>query len=43
MAGHRAAVEDACGVPVIEPCQAAAALALQAVIAGRAASVEAAA
>jgi Asp/Glu/hydantoin racemase len=35
MAGHRAAVEAACGVPVIEPCQAAAALALQAVIAGR--------
>ena len=28
MAGHRAAVEDACGVPVIEPCQAAAAQAL---------------
>ena len=38
-----AAVEDACGVPVIEPCQAAAALALQAVIAGRAARIEAAA
>jgi hypothetical protein len=43
MAGHRAAVEEACGVPVIEPCQAAAALALQAVIAGRAARMEAAA
>ena len=28
MAGHRAAVEDACGVPVIEPCQAAAAQAV---------------
>lgn len=28
MAHHRAAVEDAAGVPVIEPCQAAAALAL---------------
>ncbi|MFC7551535.1 aspartate/glutamate racemase family protein [Pseudoroseomonas wenyumeiae] len=28
MAGHRAAVEDAAGVPVIEPCQAAAAQAL---------------
>jgi Asp/Glu/hydantoin racemase len=35
MAGHRAAVEAACGVPVIEPCQAAAALALQAVLAAR--------
>lgn len=28
MAGHRAAIEDAAGVPVIEPCQAAAAMAL---------------
>jgi allantoin racemase len=28
MAGHRAAVEEACGVPVVEPCQAAVALAL---------------
>lgn len=36
MAGHRAAVEAACGVPVIEPCQAAAALAIQAVVAARA-------
>jgi Asp/Glu/hydantoin racemase len=35
MAGHRAAVEDACGVPVIEPCQAAVALALAAVIPSR--------
>ena len=35
MAGHRAAVEAACGLPVIEPCQAAAALALQAVLAAR--------
>jgi Asp/Glu/hydantoin racemase len=35
MAGHRAAVEQAAGVPVIEPCQAAAALALQAVLAAR--------
>jgi Asp/Glu/hydantoin racemase len=35
MAGHRAAVEAACGVPVIEPCQAAAAQALQAVLAAR--------
>ncbi|WP_439547698.1 aspartate/glutamate racemase family protein [Falsiroseomonas sp.] len=35
MAAHRAAVEAACGVPVIEPCQAAAALAIQAVVAGR--------
>jgi hypothetical protein len=43
MAGHRAAVEDACGVPVIEPCQAAAALALQAVIAARCARIEVAA
>jgi len=36
MAGHRAAVEAAVGLPVIEPCQAAAALALQAVLAARA-------
>jgi Asp/Glu/hydantoin racemase len=43
MAGHRAAVEDACGVPVIEPCQAAAALALQAVVAARTTRMEAAA
>jgi allantoin racemase len=28
MAHHRAAIEDASGVPVIEPCQAAAAIAL---------------
>ena len=35
MAGHRAAVEAAVGLPVIEPCQAAAALALQAVLAAR--------
>jgi Asp/Glu/hydantoin racemase len=35
MAGHRAAVEAATGLPVIEPCQAAAALALQAVVAAR--------
>lgn len=35
MAGHRAAVEAAAGVPVIEPCQAAAALAIQAVVAAR--------
>jgi len=35
MAGHRRAVEQACGVPVIEPCQAAAALAIQAVVAAR--------
>ncbi|WP_439598805.1 aspartate/glutamate racemase family protein [Falsiroseomonas sp.] len=33
MAFHRAAVEQACGLPVIEPCQAAVALALQAVVA----------
>jgi Asp/Glu/hydantoin racemase len=31
MAHHRAAVEDTAGVPVIEPCQAAAAIALTAV------------
>jgi Asp/Glu/hydantoin racemase len=31
MAHHRAAVEDAGGVPVIEPCQAAAAIALTAI------------
>ena len=31
MAHHRAAVEDAVGVPVIEPCQAAAAIALTAI------------
>lgn len=35
MAGHRAAAEAAAGVPVIEPCQAAAALAIQAVVAAR--------
>ncbi|MGX9962834.1 aspartate/glutamate racemase family protein [Roseomonas sp. F4] len=35
MAFHRAAVEEACGIPVIEPCQSAVALALQAVIAAR--------
>jgi len=33
MAHHRAAVEDAAGVPVIEPCQAAVALAVSAVLA----------
>jgi allantoin racemase len=32
MAHHRAAVEDAAGVPVIEPCQAAAAQALLSVL-----------
>lgn len=35
MASHRAAVEQACGLPVIEPCQAALALAMQAVVAAR--------
>ncbi len=35
MAHHRAAIEDAAGVPVIEPCQAAAALAVAAVLAAR--------
>ncbi len=34
MAHHRAAVEDAVGVPVIEPCQAAAAVALSALLSG---------
>ena len=42
MAGHRAAAEAACGVPVIEPCQAAAALAIQAVLANRPALAQAA-
>ena len=32
MAGHREAVEAACGLPVIEPCQAAVAMALAAVM-----------
>jgi Asp/Glu/hydantoin racemase len=35
MAGHRAFAEEACGVPVIEPCQAAATQALLAVVAAR--------
>ncbi len=35
MAGHRAFAEDACGVPVIEPCQAAVAQALLAVVPAR--------
>ncbi|MBR0668831.1 Asp/Glu racemase [Roseomonas hellenica] len=35
MAGHRAAAEDAAGVPVIEPCQAAASQALLAVLAAQ--------
>jgi allantoin racemase len=35
MAHHRAAAEDACGVPVIEPSQAAAAQAILAVVAAR--------
>lgn len=35
MAGHRAFAEDACGVPVIEPCQAAVAQALLAVVSAR--------
>jgi Asp/Glu/hydantoin racemase len=42
MAGHRAAVEQAVGLPVIEPCQAAAALAIQAVLAARPALARAA-
>ena len=41
MAFHRTAVEQACGIPVIEPCQAAVALALQAVVAARPAQSEA--
>jgi Asp/Glu/hydantoin racemase len=36
MAGHLAAAQDAAGVPVIEPCQAAGAQALMAVLAARA-------
>jgi allantoin racemase len=43
MAGHRAAAEDAAGVAVIEPCQAAAAQALLAVLAARAGAVRVAA
>lgn len=43
MAGHRAFVEDACGVPVIEPCQAAASQALLAVLAARSGAVRMAA
>ncbi|MFN6998413.1 MAG: aspartate/glutamate racemase family protein, partial [Elioraea tepidiphila] len=34
MAHHRGAVEDAAGVPVIEPCQAAAGVALSVLLAG---------
>jgi Asp/Glu/hydantoin racemase len=34
MAGHRAALEQALGVPVIEPCQAAVAMALGIVVPG---------
>ena len=43
MAGHRAFAEDACGVPVIEPCQAAATQALLAVVSARGGQVRAAA
>lgn len=43
MAHMRDAVEQACGVPVIEPCQAAAAAALGIVLAGGAAKIEMAA
>ena len=42
MAHHRGAVEDAVGVPVIEPCQAAAALAVGCVLAAPEAVAEAA-
>ncbi|MBR0658240.1 aspartate/glutamate racemase family protein [Neoroseomonas oryzicola] len=35
MAGHRAFAEEACGVPAIEPCQAAVSQALLAVVAAR--------
>lgn len=43
MAGHVRAAEDAAGVPVIEPCQAAAVQALLAVVAGRGGNLRAAA
>jgi Asp/Glu/hydantoin racemase len=43
MAGHRAFAEQACGVPVIEPCQAAVAQALLAVVAARGATMRLAA
>lgn len=43
MAGHVRAAEDAAGVPVIEPCQAAAAQALLAVLTGRAGGLRVAA
>ena len=43
MAGHRNFAEDACGVPVIEPCQAAVAQAILAVVAARAQGMRAAA
>ena len=43
MAGHRAFAEDACGVPVIEPCQAAATQALLAVVSARGGQARAAA
>lgn len=43
MAHHRAAVEDACGVPVIEPCQAGVAAALGVVLQARTQSERAAA
>jgi hypothetical protein len=35
MAGHRNFAEDSCGVPVIEPCQAAVAQAILAVVSAR--------
>ena len=43
MAGHRAFAEDACGIAVIEPCQAAATQALLAVLAARGSSLRLAA
>jgi hypothetical protein len=39
MAHHRAAIEEACGVPVVEPAQAAAAAALARVVPGRLATL----
>jgi Asp/Glu/hydantoin racemase len=43
MAGHRAFAEQACGVPVIEPCQAAVTQAILAVVAARGAGMRLAA
>ncbi|MBB5690401.1 Asp/Glu racemase [Roseomonas alkaliterrae] len=43
MAGHRAFAEDSCGLPVIEPCQAAVVQAILAVVAARGERMRAAA